>query len=125
MPPPPKPVCCNHSALLPLSSQDQYPLLTPTQKQRARMKLALQSAASISDSDTFPVTPESTEIAHVSPVPVKLNDVISQTYKSVPVISESVESTSAFFFFRSFHSCQARFSHSEASQARSSHPWPS
>ncbi len=95
MPPsPPRPACSNHSAPLPLSSQDQDSLLTPTQKWRARRKRALQSAASIYVSDTFPVTPESTEIPHVSPKPVKSTDVISQTYNSVTVLSESVESTS-------------------------------
>ncbi len=95
MPPsPPRPACSNHSAPLPLSSQDQDSLLTPTQKWRARRKRALQSAASIYVSDTFPVTPESTEIPHVSPKPVKSTDVISQTYNSVAVLSESVESTS-------------------------------
>ncbi|KAF4100083.1 hypothetical protein G5714_018279 [Onychostoma macrolepis] len=96
MPPPPKPACSNHSAPLPLENQDQDPLLTPTLKRRARMKRALQSAASIHDSDTFPVTPESAGITHVSLVAVKSTDVISQTFKSVPVISESVESTSTF-----------------------------
>jgi len=91
--PPPKPACSYHSAPLPLSSQDIDTLLTPTQKRRARRKRVLQSAASIYVSETFPVTPESTEITRVSPEPVKPTDVLSQTSKSVPAISESVEST--------------------------------
>ncbi len=45
--PSPKPACSNHSAPLPLSSQDLDTLLTPTQKRRTRRKGVLQSAASI------------------------------------------------------------------------------
>ncbi|KAL0184059.1 hypothetical protein M9458_019755, partial [Cirrhinus mrigala] len=97
MPPPaPKPACSNHSAPLPLSSHDQDPLLTPTPRRRARKKRALQSAASIDDSDTFSVTPESTKITHVPPEPVKSISIKSHPIKYAPVPSEPVELTSAF-----------------------------
>ncbi|KAI2644704.1 Alpha-mannosidase 2 [Labeo rohita] len=56
-PPPPRPACSDHSTPLPLPSLDQHPLLTPTQKRRARRKRS-QSAASINDSDTFPINHE-------------------------------------------------------------------
>ncbi len=96
-PPPPRPACSNHSAPLPLSSQDLDPFLT-TQKWRARKKKALQSAASVYDFDTFPVTPESTEIAHVFPEPVKPTPVILDPVKPAPVtpVSQSVSQSDPF-----------------------------
>ncbi|RXN23960.1 proteoglycan 4-like protein [Labeo rohita] len=93
---PPKSACNDHSATLPLSIQDQDHLLTPTPKRRARRRRALQYAASI-DSDTFSVTLESTEIAPISPEPIKssllaMNNPESEPDKSsvIPQSSELV-----------------------------------
>ncbi|RXN22994.1 proteoglycan 4-like protein [Labeo rohita] len=69
--PPPRPACSNHSTPLPLPSLDQHPLLTPTQKRRARRKRS-QSAASINDSDTFPINQEPVKSHPIESVPVRL-----------------------------------------------------
>ncbi|XP_059415170.1 uncharacterized protein LOC132149789 [Carassius carassius] len=81
MPPLLKPACNVHTA--PLSFQVNT-ALTPIQKQRTRGKRALQYAVSIYDSDTFPVTPVSTEIAHASPQTVKSTDVILPRHTTSP-----------------------------------------
>ncbi|KAL0186580.1 hypothetical protein M9458_018250, partial [Cirrhinus mrigala] len=100
MPPlPPKSTCSDHSATLPLSIQDQDHLLTPTQKRRARRRRALLSAASIDDSDTFSVTLDSTEIAPISPEPIKSSSVKPPPIKYALVPSESVELTSVSLVF--------------------------
>ncbi|KAL0175990.1 hypothetical protein M9458_028320, partial [Cirrhinus mrigala] len=108
MPPlPPKSTCSDHSATLPLSIQEQDHLLTPTQKRRARRRRALLSAASIDDFDTYSVTLDSTEIAPISPEPIKSSsvkpppikyalvpsDVIPQSSKLVPAQLKSVAIT--------------------------------